>query len=214
MEAGAHADHLAPRKPMLRFQPMAPRPTHPTAWLLAACCAVLWVAIILGGIAILVVYLAFRPRYPRLEIAGVTLNGAYLDAGTLLNADITILANFSNPNEKVDVSYSYMQLDLYFHGAMIATQAVEPFDEQRGQAVLRSVHMMSSQVPLTPAAAKAWSDGTMGQGVAMEVVGSFRTKSVLAGWMHYTYWLHRHCKIAVGAPPNGALLSSSCAAKR
>jgi hypothetical protein len=36
------------------------------------------------------------------------------------------MATIYNPNTKIDVVLRYMQLDLYFHGAMIGTQSVWP----------------------------------------------------------------------------------------
>ncbi|CAD5197450.1 unnamed protein product [Musa acuminata subsp. malaccensis] len=201
-----------PQTAKLIIRPQASPPTHPVAWFVAAFCTLLWVAIILGGLAVLIIYLVFRPRNPRLEISSVTLNGAYIDVGTL-NADLTILANFSNPNEKVYVSFSYMQLDLYYQGTMIATQAVEPFEEGRGESVLRTVHMISSQVPLPGKVADALRGGKMGEGLSLELVGSFRTRLDLGSWLHYTYWLHGRCDIFVGGPPNGALQSSRCTTK-
>ncbi|URD79629.1 harpin-induced protein 1 domain containing protein [Musa troglodytarum] len=214
-EQGAgHSPHHQPaRTAKLIVRPQASPPTHPVAWFAAAFCTLLWVAIILGGLAVLVVYLVFRPRNPRLEISSVTLNGAYVDAAGTLNADLTILANFSNPNEKAYVSFGYMQLDLYYRGTMIATQAVEPFEEGRGESVLRTVHMISSQVPLPGKAADALRAGAAGEGLSMEVVGSFRTRLDLGSWLHYTYWLHGRCRFFVGAPPNGSLRSSRCTTK-
>ncbi|XP_072965731.1 uncharacterized protein [Typha angustifolia] len=195
-----------PRKPLFTPQPR----THPVAWCLAAACIVFWLVVILGGLIVLIIYIVFRPRTPRLDISSATLNAAYLDTGTFLNADLTVLASFSNPNQKVDVSFSYIQLDLYFYGTMIATQVVEPFAERRGLAALRSVHLVSSEVPLPQDAVAAWRNGTAGGKVLLQVDGKFRTRSYLGRWLRFTYWLSRHCDITVGPPPGGVLLSKQC----
>ncbi|WOK96595.1 hypothetical protein Cni_G05302 [Canna indica] len=203
------ADEAAGRRPNKlslrpRLQPVSRR-THPLAWIIAAFCTVFSIIIILSGLAVLTIYLVFRPKSPRFDIASVSLNAAYLDAGALLNADVTILTNFSNPNRKVDVSFGYLQLDLYFHGVMIATQGIGPFAARRGESTLRNVHMISSQVALPPKAAKAWTDGVAANRVAVKVVGSFRTRANLGRVLHLTYWLHSNCNIMVSAPPNGVL---------
>lgn len=209
-----------PERADIKFEGLqADRPTPPAMWLAAALCALLWLAVILGGLAVLIVYLVFRPRNPRLEIVSATLNGAYLDVGPRLNADLTLLVNISNPNAKVHVSLSYLQLDLYFDGVMLATQGVEPLEESSGEAVIRSVHMVVSEVALGAETAEKWREeaqgsGTAtGKGVGMQVVGRFRSRSLLSGWMRYSYWLHRRCNILVGGPPVGTLIASSCASK-
>ena len=42
-----------------------------------------------------IVCLVFRPQSPHFDVFSVTLNAAYLDLGYLLNADLTMLANFT-----------------------------------------------------------------------------------------------------------------------
>ncbi|XP_010932709.1 uncharacterized protein [Elaeis guineensis] len=189
-------------------------PKDLAVWFVGACCALMWTIVILGGVVVLIVYLVFRPKSPLLDIQSATLNAAYLDTGTLLNADITILANFSNPNRKVHVAFSYVQVDLYFMDTMIATQAVEPFAERPGESALKSLHVIASEVPLPRKAAEEWQRGTSEEGVALEVTGRFRTRSDLGKWLHFTYWLYGHCTIVIGAPPTGVLLSSRCRTKR
>ncbi|KAG6511855.1 hypothetical protein ZIOFF_029933 [Zingiber officinale] len=191
-----------PERADIKFEGLqADRPTPPAMWLVAALCTLLWLAVILGGLAVLIVYLVFRPRTPLLEIVSGTLNGAYLDVGPRLNVDLTLLVNISNPNAKVHVTLSYLQLDLYFDGVLLATQGVEPLEESAGEAVLRSVHMVVSEVVLGTKAAEKWQEEAQGggtgtnKGVGMQVVGRFRSRSVLSGWMRYSYWLHRRCNI-------------------
>nr|CAD1839158.1 unnamed protein product [Ananas comosus var. bracteatus] len=179
----------------------------------AAFCIILSLAVILGGAAVLAIFLAYRPRGPRLDIPTATLNAAYLDSpGPSLNADLTFLANLSNPNRRIDLKFSYLQIDLYFQSTLIATQAVRPFAERRGESVLRNVDMLSSEVALPPDAANAWQNGTApgGDGVSLRLMGKFRTRMVIGGWLRYTYWARVHCDLMVGPPPAGALLGRQC----
>ncbi|PKA56693.1 hypothetical protein AXF42_Ash012823 [Apostasia shenzhenica] len=215
--------------------PLKPPPlkrTSPLAWFAAIFCALLWIVVILGGIAVLVVFLVFRPRNPRLDIPQATLNAAYLDVDvdsntTLLNADLTFLANFSNPNEKVDVTFSRLDIDLYFASTLVAASAVDPFAERRGESVLRNVHMVASQVALPVKDAEEWrrqeaaaaaggggGGGGEGGGLRMEVRGRMMTRSEIGSLVKFSYWLHGLCSIVVGAPPAGALRSVSCRTKR
>ncbi|MQL70294.1 hypothetical protein Taro_002588 [Colocasia esculenta] len=180
----------------------------------AAVCAILWLSVIVSGVAVLVVYLVFRPRSPRLEISSATLNGAYLDMGTLLNADLTILANFTNPNHKVDVSFSYLTVDLYYATTLIATRAIEPFAAASGETVIRTVHMVSSEVALATGAAQGLRKQVENELVEFRMEGTFRTRLDLGSFLHFSYWLYSTCTVVVSSPPSGVLLSSKCRTKR
>ncbi|KAI0510316.1 hypothetical protein KFK09_010917 [Dendrobium nobile] len=210
-----------------RLKPPPLKRTSPLAWFAAICCAFLWTIIILGGLAVLIIYLLFRPRNPHLDIPQATLNAAYLDIDidsntTLLNADLTLLANFSNPNHKVDVVFTLLDLDLYFGATLVAAAALNPFAERRGESALRSVHMVASQVALPEKEAEEWrrqeEEGAAGSGggngLMMEVRGTMRTRSELGGLLRFSYWLHCRCGIVMGAPPGGALKNVSCRTKR
>ncbi|KAG8640076.1 hypothetical protein MANES_13G021301v8 [Manihot esculenta] len=47
------------------------------------------------------IHYGLPPAQQQQQVSSVTLNAAYVDAGSLLNADISVLANFTNPNDKV-----------------------------------------------------------------------------------------------------------------
>ncbi|KAL5998217.1 hypothetical protein ACLOJK_009155 [Asimina triloba] len=194
-----------------------PRKTGPCAWITAIFCTILWIIIIAGGLIVLIVYLKFRPRSPRFDVSSASLNAAYPDtgrSGTLLNADLTILANFSNPNKKVDVAFDYLVVDVYYGGTPISTTSVDPFGEIRRESKLASLHFVASQVALSAEAAAKLEKDIAADEVAFEVVGSFRTRSKLGKLLQFSYWLHGRCSIVIGAPPSGVLKSKKCRTKR
>ncbi|GER47682.1 late embryogenesis abundant protein [Striga asiatica] len=150
---------IAPRPPPPQHppKPLSPtflrgptsRPTRPMAWLVAALCALFWMIVIVAGLIILIVYLVFQPKLPRFDLSAATLNSAYLDLGYLLNADITLLANFTNPNTKVDVDFTYIVLDVYYEKNIIVTRYVSPFSVRKRESRFADVHMVASQVKLS-----------------------------------------------------------------
>ncbi|KAL3819298.1 hypothetical protein ACJIZ3_005203 [Penstemon smallii] len=170
--------------------------------------------IIVGGLIILIVYLVFRPRNPRFDISSVTFNAAYLDMGYLLNADVTLLANFSNPNTKVNVDFGYVILDLYFERNFIATRYIEPFSVKSRESRFADVHMMTSQVRLSNALSLELQRQIESGRVNFEIKGLFKSRSKLGGILHYTYWMNAHCEIAVTGPPTGVLIGKRCVTKR
>ncbi|XP_030499196.2 NDR1/HIN1-like protein 13 [Cannabis sativa] len=189
------------------------RKTSSFAWLVAFFCAIFWVVIILGGLAVLIVYLIFRPRSPRFDVSAATLNAAYLDMGYLLNADLTFLANFTNPNRKVDIHYSYMYIELYYGRSLIATQSIEPFSAPKAETKLLDLHAVTSQVRLSELEIQRFKRQLMNNGVLFEVKGFFRARSSFGGLLRYSYWLHGRCTIMVTRPPNGVMVAKKCKSK-
>lgn len=191
-----------------------PRKTKRLTWLVAICCVLLWITIILGGLILLIVYMAFRPHYPKFDISSATLNAAYLDLGYLLNGDMTILANFTNPNKKVNVEFRYMVMNLYFEGTLIAAKYVDPLSVSPKGYKLRDVHMVSSQIPLSRTHVAHLNQQISTGRIMYEVRSYLRTTSNIGGFFRYSYWLHGHCRFVVSSPPSGILVAKKCVTKR
>lgn len=135
--------------------------------------------------------------------------------GYLLNADVTLLANFTNPNTKVKVDFNYAVLDLYYENNVIATRYIEPFSVRKRESHFATVHMVSSQVRLPMEQSVGLQKQIAVDGrVKFEIRGLFRTRSKLGAILHYSYWLYAHCEILLSAPPTGVLLKKKCVTKR
>ncbi|KAK7359037.1 hypothetical protein VNO77_00981 [Canavalia gladiata] len=186
----------------------------PLAWLCAGLCVIFWLVIIIGGLIVLIVYFVFRPQSPHFDVSGATLNAAYLDLGYLLNADLTMLANFTNPNKKVHVDFSSVIIYLYYGSTLIATQYVEPFSAARLHSRFANIHMVSSQVQLPFRESQRLIKQMESNGVLLEVKGVFRARSKLGSILRYSYNLYARCSLMLTPPPNGILLKKKCRTKR
>ncbi|KAL7604673.1 uncharacterized protein LOC111891708 [Lactuca sativa] len=198
--------------PSLHVPPQ--RRTKRLTWLVAICCVFFWIIVILGGLILLIVYLAYRPHYPKFDIASASLNAAYLDLGYLLNGDMTLLANFTNPNKKVNVEFRYMVINLYFEGTLIAARYVEPLSVSPRGYKLRDVHMVSSQIPFSRRHVAQLNEQIQIGRIMFEAKSFLRTTSNLGGFFRYSYWLYGHCKFVVSGPPSGILVDKKCETKR
>ncbi|KAL9246531.1 hypothetical protein vseg_020053 [Gypsophila vaccaria] len=194
---------------------MYPEPsrTKPITWCGAVFCIILWLVVILGGLLVLVVYLLYRPRTPHFEISSATLNAVYLDMGYLLNADLTVLANFTNPNKKVHVEFSYVILQLFFDKHLIANQYIEPFSASKGENKFASVEMVTSQVRLPLAVTQKLVTQIQRNRIMFEVNGIFHARSNFGSLLRYSYWLYGHCNIEMTGPPSGIVISTKCYTK-
>ncbi|KAF3431172.1 hypothetical protein FNV43_RR25902 [Rhamnella rubrinervis] len=204
--------HGRSARPHGLWQPRDQR-TNFFTWFIAVFCAVFWIVIIIGGIVILIVYLVFRPRSPRFDVSTATLNAAYLDMGYMLNADLTVLANFTNPNKKMSVDFSYMTIQLYYGKTLIANQYIEPFSAAKAQTKFAYLRMITSQVRLPILEVRRLNRQMETNGVELEMKGFFRARSHLGGLLRYSYWLHGQCTIVVARPPDGTLIRSKCKTK-
>ncbi|KAK1406072.1 hypothetical protein QVD17_35592 [Tagetes erecta] len=198
--------------PPIRVPP--PRKTKGLTWLVAICCVLFWIIVILGGLILLIVYLAYRPRYPKFDITSASLNAAYLDLGYLYNGDLTLLANFTNPNKKVSVEFRYMVINLYFEGTLIGARYVEPLSVSPKGYRLRDVHLVSSQVPFSRTHVAHLNEQMRLGRIMFEVKSYLRTTSTLGGFFRYSYWLYGHCKFVMSGPPSGIMVVKSCVTKR
>ncbi|GMJ08217.1 hypothetical protein HRI_004490900 [Hibiscus trionum] len=189
------------------------RQTNPLAWSAATICVIFLLIMILGGLIVLIVYLVYRPRSPLFDLNGVTLNAATLDMGYLLNADVSLLANFTNPNKKVSIDFSHMYLGLYFENSLIATQSIEPFSAAKGETMFANIHMITSQVRLSMEETLLFRKQIENNQVLLTIKGVFRARSKLGGLLKYSYWLHGYCGVIVSSPPTGVLREKKCRTK-
>ncbi|XP_077236607.1 late embryogenesis abundant (LEA) hydroxyproline-rich glycoprotein family [Tasmannia lanceolata] len=192
------------------------RPPHRTngfIWCGAIVCFIFSIILILAGISTLIVFLVIKPKYPSFETTSASLNSIYIDSPEYFNGDLTILANFSNPNRKIDIRYEYLVIELYFHNRLIATQALQPFTLRKGEVRLEAVHMVSSLVYLPLNLALELQKQVQSNRVWYNIRGTFRIRAIL-GLGHFSYWLYGRCQMDLTSPPSGVLVARSCRTKR
>ncbi|KAJ0965286.1 hypothetical protein J5N97_026424 [Dioscorea zingiberensis] len=189
------------------------RQTNPFIWCGAILGVILSLILIITGIIILIFFLFVKPKNPVFDIPSASLNTIVLDSPFYLNADLTFLANFSNPNHKMDALFEYVNIDLYFQNRIIAAQALPPFAERRGEAKFGSIHMISSEVYLPPEISMELQKQMRNNSIMFNIRGAFRVR-VSFGIGHYTYWLYGRCQIELTNPPTGVLISKICRTKK
>ncbi|XVE80613.1 hypothetical protein DITRI_Ditri14bG0153300 [Diplodiscus trichospermus] len=199
------------RKSILR-QPH-PRRTNPFIWCCAILCLIFSVVLILFGVATLIIFLSIKPRIPAFDTPNASLNGIYFDSPEYFNGDFTFLANFSNPNRRIDVRFEYLVIELYFHDRLISAQAVQPFSQRSGENRLEAIHFISSLVYLPQNLGVELQKQVLSNRVNYNIRGTFRVKANL-GLIHFSYWLHSRCVLLMSSPPTGVLVSHSCKTKR
>ncbi|KAI4388568.1 hypothetical protein MLD38_000885 [Melastoma candidum] len=184
-----------------------------SVWCSVIICFVFSIFLICFGVATLVVYLAIRPRYPTFDIAAASLNNIYLDPSEYFNGDIILLANFSNPNRKIEMVFEYLDIRLYFSNRFIGTQGIQPFSLKQGQRRMETLHLVSSLVYMPRDLGVLLQKQVESNKVSYYVLGTFKVRASL-GLIRFSLWLHGRCQLYMTGPPTGILVGRSCKMKR
>ncbi|WCJ32560.1 Late embryogenesis abundant (LEA) hydroxyproline-rich glycoprotein family [Euphorbia peplus] len=187
--------------------------TNPLVWFGAIICLIFSLVLIFFGIATLIIYLVIKPKNPVFDISNANLNSIYFDSPQYFNGDLTFLANISNPNQKIDVRFEQVDIELYFFDRLIGIQAPQPFTQRRKETRLGSVHVISSLVFLPLDLAAQLQRQVQNNKIIYNVRGTFKVRAMV-GLIHYSYWLHSRCEIEMTGPPTGVLVARSCKTKR
>ncbi|GLT83730.1 hypothetical protein SLE2022_020020 [Rubroshorea leprosula] len=195
------------------LQQPQPRQTNPLVWCAAILCLIFSLILIFFGIATLIIFLAIKPRNPMFDTPNARLNTIYFDSPEYFNGDFVFLANFTNPNKKIDVRFEYLDIELYFKDRLIAAQAIQPFSQRRGEVRLESVHLISSLVYLPQNLSMELRKQVLSNRIQYNIRGTFKVRATM-GLFHFSYWLHGRCQLEMTGPPTGALVSHTCRTKR
>ncbi|KAB5534960.1 hypothetical protein DKX38_018046 [Salix brachista] len=195
------------------FKHPRPRRTNLVIWCGAILCLIFSLVLIVFGIATLIIYLVVKPRNPVFDIPSANLNSIYFDSPEYFNGDITFLANFSNPNQKLDVRFEHVDIELYFSDRLVGTQALQPFTQRSRETRLESVHIISSLVYLPQNLAVELQKQVQSNRVNYNIRGTFKVRANM-GLLHYSYWLHGRCEIEMTGPPTGVIVARTCRTKR
>lgn len=208
----ARPDAEFSRKPSILLQPQ-PRRTNLLVWCGAIFCFIFSLVLIFFGIATLIIYVSVKPRNPVFDTPNASLNTIYFDSPEYLNGDFLFLANFSNPNKRINVRFEYLNIELYFNERVIASQAAQPFSQRKGEVRLQTFHLISSLVYLPQNHAMELRKQVLSNRVQYNIRGTFKVRANL-GLIHFSYWLHARCQLEMTGPPTGALVSHTCITKR
>ncbi|XP_031477190.1 uncharacterized protein LOC116248501 [Nymphaea colorata] len=185
------------------------RPTNALVWCFAIFCSAFSLLLILTGVITLIVFLAVKPRHPSFDIANASLSSIYIDSPGFLNGELFILANFTNPNQRINMGFEYLNIELLFHGTLIAARAIKPFGQRSGESRLQTIQMVSRGVPLPSMLLLELQRQVRNNRIQYEIRGNFKTRAGF-GLSHITYWITRQCFVELTSPPNGVLVGRIC----
>ncbi|KAK7289682.1 hypothetical protein RIF29_03512 [Crotalaria pallida] len=200
------------RPPPALRQPR-PQRTNPIIWFAAILCLIFSLLLIFFGVATLIIFVGIKPRNPVFDIPNANLNALYFDSPEYFNGDFTLLANFTNPNKKIDVRFESLDVELFFFDRIISVQSIQPFTQRRRESRLQSLHFISSLVFLPQDLGMKLQRQVQSNRVDYKVRGTFKVK-ITFGLIHLSYLIHSRCQIEMTSPPTGYLVARNCITKR
>ncbi|KAL9679465.1 hypothetical protein QQ045_017327 [Rhodiola kirilowii] len=153
---------------------------------------VICLSLIVFAIATLIIFLVVKPRTPQFDIPNASLSTVYFDTPEYFNGNFNFVANFTNPNKKIDVQFERAEVDLYFFNKLIATTSLPPFHQRRGENLAVK---LQSQVQRNR--------------IMYNIRVRFKVRAHF-GSVHYSYWLHGRCELEMTGPPYGVLIARTC----
>ncbi|CAM8990182.1 hypothetical protein QQ045_007114 [Rhodiola kirilowii] len=127
-----------------------PQTTHPIIWIIATLCAIIAVAVIIGGVVIFVGYLVIHPRIPFVSVVYAHLDSFEYDAYGLLQTALTIVIRAENDNLKAHSTFYDMGFVLSLHGLSIVQLHTNPFDVKKNDTQDLVYKFQSDPIPLDP----------------------------------------------------------------
>uniref|UniRef100_A0A5B7AW29 Late embryogenesis abundant protein LEA-2 subgroup domain-containing protein n=1 Tax=Davidia involucrata TaxID=16924 RepID=A0A5B7AW29_DAVIN len=132
--------------------PQAARRRHSK---LVRCIAIVLLAlIVLVGIAVLILWLAIKPKRFVYTIEDGSVHGFNLNNDDHFNATFDIVLRSYNPNGKVSIYYDKMEVTVSYEDEMMAFNTVDPFFQPHRNVTRLEVKLMAQDVSLIGFAAK------------------------------------------------------------
>ncbi|MQL70807.1 hypothetical protein Taro_003108 [Colocasia esculenta] len=178
----------------------------------AVVCAILAVVVIISGVVVLSVYLAYRPKMPYVTVRDTHLDVLSFDTSGQLGVRITINMEAHNDNTKAAASLSDIGFELQFAQVPIAYLQADPFDVVKNSTYPLPYVVESSTVPLDPPRIDKM-DRALKQGkVEFSLRGEARTRWRVGVFLSVRFWTHLDCNLRYFYP-NGSSIDLDCTSK-
>lgn len=188
------------------------RRTNPVIWFAAIVCAALAIVVVITGVVVLSIYLAYRPKMPYIRVRETHLDGLSFDSSGQLGVVVTIIMEAVNDNTKAEAGISDIGFTLQFAQVPIASLQADPFEVSKNSTSPLIYVVKSSAVPLDPPRMDKM-DKALKQGkVEFRLSGQTRTRWRVGVFLSVRFWTHLDCPLQYFYP-NGSSIDLDCTSK-
>ncbi|KAK9705589.1 hypothetical protein RND81_07G068600 [Saponaria officinalis] len=148
--------------------------------------------IILGGLALLIAWLADKMKSPTFTIDQVTVNGYNFSTTTNhLNATFTVAVRSHNRDSKYKIKYHVVAVSVYHTSDYaLGFETLGPYSQGHGSYIIFSARPVARDVPVTdPEVARAIREENRVGEVRVEVRVRASVRYEVKGWKHKHFTL-------------------------
>ena len=171
------------------------RRTKPIIWFASCVCAILAVAVTIGGAAVISVYVANRPKIPHLQVTGGHLDRLSYDQKGILDLALQLSVSAVNSNGKAHAVISQVDLRLSFAAAPLAVLAADAFEIGKNSSRVLNYEVETAAAPLDAAAMEKMDLALKNGRVEFGLVGRARTRWHIGPVVSVKFWTHLDCTL-------------------
>uniref|UniRef100_M4E8H8 Late embryogenesis abundant protein LEA-2 subgroup domain-containing protein n=1 Tax=Brassica campestris TaxID=3711 RepID=M4E8H8_BRACM len=123
--------------------------TSPFIWCAGIICAIISIAVIIGGIVIFVGYMVIHPRVPIISVEYAHLDLLKYDIVGVMQTQLTIVIRAENDNAKAPALFDKTNFKLSYEGKIIAYLKQDEFVVAKEKSVFSHYVVQSSPIPLS-----------------------------------------------------------------
>ncbi|CAH8390295.1 unnamed protein product [Eruca vesicaria subsp. sativa] len=150
--------------------------TSPFIWCLAIICAIISVAVIIGGIVIFAGYMVIHPRVPILSVQYAHLDLFKYDIVGVMQTQITIVIKAENDNGKAHALFDETNFKLSYEGRTIAYLRQAEFEVDKHKSLSSHYVVQSYPIPLSPTMMQATDYAVKQDVITFELKGGSKAR--------------------------------------
>ena len=129
-----------------------PAPANPVICCSVIICLIYMVILFISPFNILITFLVINPKPPIFDISHANLSSIQIDTtimSNMVDGEFAILANFSNPNKKLNVKIEHAFMELQLEYSLKGNKSIQPFSirHEETEAVLIKFVFISVHLP-------------------------------------------------------------------
>ncbi|XP_074278946.1 uncharacterized protein At1g08160-like [Silene latifolia] len=155
--------------------------------------------IILGGIALLIAWLADKMKSPTFSIDQAAVSGYNFSTTNYVNATFTVVVHSHNRDPKYKIIYHVVAVSMYHtNDYALGYETLGPYTQDHGDDLLFSARPVSQNVPISdPDVVKAMRNETKAGELRVQVRVRASVRYEVKGWKHKHFTLKVICSPVV-----------------
>ncbi|KAJ0262716.1 Uncharacterized protein HA466_0032130 [Hirschfeldia incana] len=129
--------------------------TSPFIWCAGIICAIISIAVIIGGVVIFAAYMVIHPRVPIISVESAHLDLFKYDIVGVMQTQLAIVIRAENDNGKAPALFDETNFKLSYEGKIIAYLKLHEFEVAKEKSVSYHYLVQSSPIPMSPSMREA-----------------------------------------------------------